>query len=374
MSKLITKLALFTGYLIFAGFSAYFTATSLSLNLLQGTKLWLIFIMVFIIALLAGWLLTRFIQQIVDPTSKTLIILDLLGFLVFWGFSFTTNVHYFFVQKNGFTVLNNELIAAKDYLTENTLEAQKRVEAERINAKSVTESAVLNGLSSFRNEFNNTLAHHLGFGEQCILHLKGIEQELRRDTARYKDHNHYLIYNDETDRGYRGQTSRPQLQSIYDVFDRRVNEQLRWKLASIDRYYDMQKVDARKYQLLLDTIAWLESNDENRDIKTVQQDGSVAAYYAYSGQQNAMVLDHMPEEFAVAQIEYGTYENEDGETVQKMVGYKNYPSKHMFDTWTVWGEIFKGYLPDYMKIIQWILISLLFDIVSFILLTLFFKN
>mgnify|MGYP006916046647 CR=1 FL=1 len=374
MSKVITKIALFIGYLVFAAFSAYFTATSLSLNLMQGTSLWLIYIMVFIVALLAGWLLTKFIQQITEPTSKTLIVLEFLGFIVFWGVSFTTNVHYFFVQKNGFSVLNNELIAAKDYLTENSTEVQKRLEQEHLDARSVTESAVNNGLSSFRNELNNTLANHKGFGDQCILYLKGIEQELRRDTARYKDHNHYVIYNDATDRGYKGQTGRAQLQAIYDVFSRRVNGQLRWKLASIDRYYDLQKVEGRKYQSLLDTIAWLEKNDERRDLRTVQQDGSVKAYYSYSGQQNAIVIDHMPQEFLDAQIAYKTIEGDDGEEIQKMCGYKTYPSKHMFDTWTVWKEILKGYMPSYMTIIQWILISLIIDIVAFLLLFLFFKN
>lgn len=374
MSKVITKIALFLGYLVFAGFSAYFTATSLSLNLMQGTSLWLIYIMVFIVALLAGWLLTKFIQQITDPTSKTLFILELIGFLVFWGVSFATNVHYFFVQKNGFTVLNNELIAAKDYLTENSTEVQKRLEQERLDARSVTESAVLSGKSNFRDELNNTLAHRLGFGEQCILHLKGIEQALRQDTAKYNDHNRYLIYNEETDRGYIGQKSRSQLVAIYSEYDRRISEQLRWKLASIDRYYDLQKFEGRKYQSLLDTIAWLEKNDEMRDLQTVQQDGSVRAYYSYSGQQNAMVIDHMPQEFVDAQIEYKTIENSNGEEVQKMTGYKTYPSKHMFDAWTVWREIFKGYMPSYMTIIQWVLIALIFDIVAFLLLFLFFKN
>ncbi|MEH2904516.1 hypothetical protein V7T21_15885 [Segatella copri] len=39
-SKLIVKLATLIGYLLFAGFSAYFTATSLWLNLLNGSDTW----------------------------------------------------------------------------------------------------------------------------------------------------------------------------------------------------------------------------------------------------------------------------------------------------------------------------------------------
>ena len=87
-----------------------------------------------------------------------------------------------------------------------------------------------------------------------------------------------------------------------------------------------------------------------------------------------MVIDHMPQDFFDAQIAYKTIENSDGEEVQKMCGYKTYPSKHMFDTWTVWQEILKGYMPSYMTIIQWILISLIIDIVAFLLLFLFSKD
>ena len=106
---IISKVALFLGYLLFAGLSAYFTAASLSLNLMQGTNLWLIFAMVFVIALLAGWCLNNVIVQITNPTSKAAFILNIIGFVLFWGVSFTTNVHFFFVDKHGYDVVNKEL-------------------------------------------------------------------------------------------------------------------------------------------------------------------------------------------------------------------------------------------------------------------------
>ena len=42
----------------------------------------------------------------------------------------------------------------------------------------------------------------------------------------------------------------------------------------------------------------------------------------------------------------------------------------MFDTMSVWGDITNGLLAD-MTMIQWIIIALIFDIVSFILFTIF---
>ena len=54
----------------------------------------------------------------------------------------------------------------------------------------------------------------------------------------------------------------------------------------------------------------------------------------------------------------------------KIVKFNTYPSKRMFDTMSVWGDITSGLLAD-MTMIQWIIIALIFDIVSFILFTIF---
>ena len=54
----------------------------------------------------------------------------------------------------------------------------------------------------------------------------------------------------------------------------------------------------------------------------------------------------------------------------KIVKFNTYPSKRMFDTMSVWGDITSGLLAD-MTMIQWIIIALIFDVVSFILFTIF---
>ena len=140
------------------------------------------------------------------------------------------------------------------------------------------------------------------------------------------------------------------------------------KLAFYDAYYDRKMVDNDQLNDLL-TVA---CNLEAKDMPEVRKDGSVQAYYGYYGKQNGTLVDKMPVEFTDEScIAYTnkTKTDEEGNEVQvrKMDGYKVYPSKHMFDTFTVWNDILKGYLPEYMRIIQWILISLLVDVVAFIL-------
>ena len=80
--KLIVKLACLVGYLLFSGFSAYFTASSLSLNLLNGTNLWLIFALVLVVAILAGWCLTNVIVELQKQVgaSRSTFVFNLVGF------------------------------------------------------------------------------------------------------------------------------------------------------------------------------------------------------------------------------------------------------------------------------------------------------
>ena len=56
----------------------------------------------------------------------------------------------------------------------------------------------------------------------------------------------------------------------------------------------------------------------------------------------------------------------------KIESYNVYPSSRMFDTMSVWGDIISGRLAN-MTMLQWLIIALIFDIVSFILFYLFRK-
>lgn len=350
-SKLILKLACLGGYLLFASLSAYFTATSLSLNLLNGTNLWFIFVLVLVISILAGWCLTNVIVEMKKRVgaSKSKFVLNLLGFLVFWLFSFTTNVHYFFVEKHGYTILTKELASAKQYIVDNTSKTNKGIDDQQNTARMAIEAIVQTNQQTFAREIVNTMDGHYGFGDACISILKSTESSLRKDSKMYGDNNEYIIFDDVRDAGDRGVTQRNRIVDLQVKYVARMEEQLKKKIAVIDNYYERQKDQNNELVELLEPIEELET----KHLPEVLKDGSVTAFYRYNDQQNGKVIAKMPEG-------YSKYAQE----------AKVYPSGRMFDTMSVWGDIFGGKLGD-MTMIQWIIIALICDLVAFILFALF---
>jgi len=350
-SKLFLKLACLAGYLVFASLSAYFTATSLSLNLLNGTNLWLIFVLVMVISILAGWCLTNVIVELKKRVgaSRSAFALNLLGFLIFWLFSFTTNVHYFFVEKHGYNILTKELASAKQYIIDNTTKTNKGIDDQQNTARMAIEAIVQTNQQTFAREIVNTMDGHYGFGDACISILKSTESSLRKDSKMYGDNNDYIIFDDVRDAGDRGVTQRSRIVDLQVKYVARMEEQLKKKLAVIDNYYDRQKDQNSELSELLDTIEVLET----KHLPAVMKDGSVTAFYRYNDQQNGRVIAKMPSDY----VKYAK---------KALV----YPSGRMFDTMSVWGDIFKGSLGD-MTMLQWIVIALICDLVAFLLFALF---
>ena len=336
-SQFYQKIACFVGYLFFAGMSAYFTATSLSMNILNGTNVWFIFVPVLIISILAGWCLTNVISELNKSVnaSKTSFVLNLLGFLIFWIFSFTTNVHYFFVEKHGYSILSKELANSKQYIIDNTTESNKKIDDQKNTDKRAIDAVVQTNLSTFGNELNHTMEGHKGFGEACINILKSTENSLQRNSDLYGDPNRYIIFDEVRDAGDVGVTQRSRFPELQAKYTGRMREQLQKKIGVIEDYYERQKNQNTDLLQRLDTINWLESEH----LPQVLKDGSVTALYMYQKQQTGRVISKMPPS-------YGEY--------SKMA--KIYPSSRMFDTMTVWKDIFTGKLGD-MTMIQWIIIS-----------------
>lgn len=368
MKKVITICALFIGYALFAAFSAYFTATSLSLNLMRGTHFALIYILVLVVAILAGASLTMFINQIRDPhnPSKSKTILGLLGFLLFWGFSFTTNVHYFFVDKQGFVVLSRELTSCKEYLLLNTEAENRKIDDECRAMKQDVNSQMENQRNLFDRELQNTIDGHLGFGDKCIQILIATQQLLNQDSVLYHDRNKYVIWEEETDAGDRGITDRKKFPYLQKKYGGRIVSETNRKLNVIDRYYQNLKNNNTLFKELLVACDELKAVH----LPSVQKDGSVSAYYKYYEYQSGKLTSQMPTDYLEGCRVYKTIGKGDKQE-KKFDGYAIYPSNRMFETLTVWKDILHGYLPDYMTILQWILISLIIDIVSFVLFYLF---
>lgn len=375
-SNLISKVACLIGYLLFASFSAYFTASSLSLNLLQGTNMWIVFIMVMVVALLAGWCLNNVIRELskTNGASRTVFSFSFVGFLLFWAISFTTNVHYFFVQKHGFDILTKELASAKRYVQDNTSRSDRSIDDMRDEAKRTIQAQINNSMDAFHREIENTREHRYGFGDACITILKSMETMLRSDSKIYNDKNEYVIFKEQEDGGDKGERRYNQLGSLFGKYAGRVNTALNRKLAVIDEYYEKKKNANTGLEELLKPIDELES----KHLPSVARDGSIDAFYKYCTKQNEDVISKMPAAYKDSCVVYKTKKEQAGENVKavktdEVKKYTVYPSLRMFDSIPVWGDVLFGRLVG-LTMLQWIIISLIFDVVSFILLYLFLKQ
>lgn len=359
-SKLIKKLALFAAYAFFAGASAYFTATSFALNLLHKDGLGaliVVYVLVFIVAVMAGWCLTKFIEEMRKKrgASKATAIFSFLGFLIFWLVSFTTNVHFFFIDKHGKSILQQELTSAKEYIINNTKESNRKIEDDKQTDISVITAQVSNLTNEFHKEIQNTLKYQIGFGDACISLLNSIETYLLSSNEKYKDGNKYVIYDDVRDAGDRGTTQRSKISTLQDKYDIIIIDQLKTKLDVVAKFYDLQKDQNEILLALLKPIAVI----EQQHYPKVDEDGSANAYFKCQRFQQSKVIDNMPQAFKDACVQY----NENNKVVKINV----YPSARMFDTTSVWEDMFKHRLPGGMPMIQWILVSLIFDIMAFLL-------
>lgn len=358
----LVKISCLVGFLLFATFSAYFTASSLSLNLLNGTNLWLIFVLVLVIAILASYCLTNVIEELQNRVraSRSRFIFNLIGFLVFWTFSFVTNVHYFFVEKHGYTILTKELASAKGFIVDNTLKSNNAIDEQKYIAMRAVEAQVTTNLETFQREINNTMENHQGFGEACVNILNSTEVILSSDSRIYNDLNEYEIFDDVRDAGDVGITQRSRFNELYTKYSARILTELNKKLTVIEDYYERMKIHNSELEDVLLTI----NNLESVHLPAVLKDGTINAYYKYYELQNGEVISKMPEEYNNSCV------NREG---KEIVDFNVYPSERMFDTISVWSDILKGSLAD-MTMLQWIIIALIFDIVSFILFSIFRKQ
>ena len=359
-TKLIKKLALYAAYALFAGFSAYFTATSLALNLLHTDgliSLILVYILVFIVAIMAGWCLTNVIDEYNKKhgASKAKFSFSLIGFLIFWLVSFTTNVHFFFIEKHGMTILGQELTSAKSYIKDKTDNSNREIDEKKDSDIKIVTAQVTTNIDAFEKEIQSTLKHNIGFGDACITILNATEDLLTSSNSLYDDHNTYVIYDDVNDAGDRGTTQRSKLQALYSKYAGKMVQQLNRKTDIIKKFYDKQKDQNQDLLKLLPTIDII----ENKHYPIVSEDGSANAYFKCQQYQQSNIIDKMPAEFTESCIQY-----DDNKEVKEI---KVYPSARMFETMTVWGDMFGHRLPEGMPMLQWIIISLIFDIMAFLL-------
>ena len=364
MKHIAVKIALFLGYAIFASWSAYMTATSIHLKWLSEMPFALAFTMIFIISLVAGWCLTLALKEIKNPINphKGKFIISLLGFILFWGFSFATNVHYSYVTQHGYDNINRQVHSCVVYLTEKTDIADSEFNNMKILKKEEVKAKVLRLQDLFHSAISDSRRGMDGFGDDCISKLNSIEQVLLADTAFYHDNFDYTIFNETYDIGDKGKTAYNDYSRLQDKYDKKILACLEKKYEVIERYYNSQKTSTDNIKEVLN----LAKEIERKSLPQIQDKKNFVTYYTCYDKDVSKLLGQMPTDYFQSITKYKT--RKDG--TKEVVGYTVYPSDRMFDFVNVWKDWFGGNLPEDQSLAGKMPLALIFDIIAFVLICL----
>lgn len=367
--KLLKKLACWVGYCLFAGYSSYMTAKSVAMSFELNDQIIAVFIFVFIVALLAGWCLSITIEELQNRfnPSKTRFIGGILGFLIFWGVSFATNVHYMLMSKDGLRVVTAELGVYKTYVEDCIKNSKTGIKDQEQADIALCEASVSTMMDDFVRECDASIRP--GFGDRAIAKLKEIEKYFVRTSGQYYDRYTYegSIYDDDKDCGDKGKRGPREVNVLKDKYSLRILEKLQRRESVIKNFYKQQQYKSKDMDLMahfindslyivdVPQITEIATPDVYYQFQKLQLQGNIFNRLANIDQVN--ILNSMKEGKTgnVEDIEKGEFR------------YRVYPSSRMFGTFNVWEDMLNGRLPADMKLIGWILVSLIIDLVAFIL-------
>lgn len=367
-TSIIMKIACWVGYCLFAGYSAYMTAKSVAMSF-ELTQIWAVFIFVFIVALIAGYCLSVVIGEMQNRfnPSKSKFSLGLIGFILFWGVSFATNVHYMLMSNEGMQVVSTELGIYKNYVEKTIVSSTNDTDQKMRNDIALCEASVANYADLFEQECNHSIND--GFGPEAIAHLKQIENELERTRGQFDDHNTYIgkIYHDDKDRGDRGKRGATIVKALQDKYSIRITDQLLRRENVIREFYKGKRGDTKGYEIIRDFI-----NDSLYivDIPQITEIATPDVYYQFSKLQLKGNVYNRLKQNDQSEIERSmkVSKTDNDEDIDKgKYRYRSYPSARMFSTFNVWDDMMHGRLPNDIKLFGWILFALIVDLVAFIL-------
>lgn len=366
-NQIIKKIACWIGYGLFAGWSAVMTAESISMSM-NLRPVWVVFIFVFIVALVAGFCLSGMVEEVkntVNP-NKSKFVLCLLGFLLFWGFSFATNVHYSLMRNDGLEVVKAELGNYRSYVEDASLNNKQKINEDKQEALARLESKK-NGLEdNFKYECTSSMRE--GFGPRAVQYLKDMENYLTTTSAQYEDLNKYenTIYDDDKDRGDYGTTGDKRVKALEQKYSLRIGNQVLRRQKAIDKFYDKQLKHLPDYaelrQFIKDSLTGV-------DIPQLETIATPQVYYQFQKVQFSTINLHLSNT-DITNIEKTTKVSKTGNDEDIDNGkfrYQIYPSARMFNTFNVWEDMLCGRMPKDMKLFGWILFSLIVDIIAFVL-------
>ena len=366
--KLLMKIACWIGYVLFAGYSAFMTAESIAMSF-SIDQTWIVFVFVFIVALIAGYCLSTVIGELQNRfnPSKSKFILGLLGFLLFWGVSFMTNVHYMVMTNEGLGVVTAELGVYKNYIENAVISNRDGIKDKETVDIAACEAQVLNYVDEFKRECDASIRP--GFGDRAISYLKAIEDYFTMTAGKYGDQYVYKnsIFDDEKDFGDKGKTGAREVTALKEKYSIRIAERLLHRENTIRTYYRRLIPQTKDMDLMKQFI-----NDSLYvvDIPQLTEIATPAVYYQFSKVQLANTLSSRLNQMDKAAIEHSMKESKTKNAADIDKGefrYTTYPSSRMFSTFNVWGDMLHGRLPNDMKLLGWILFSLIIDIVAYVL-------
>lgn len=366
--KIFTKLACWAGYCLFAGYSSYMTAKSVAMSF-ELSQVWVVFAFVFIVALVAGFCLSTVIGEMKNSfnPSKAKFIFGLLGFILFWGVSFMTNVHFMLMSNEGLKVVSSELGLYKSYIQQ-TVQSNK----DGLKEQEHTDIALLEAnIGNLLNEFYKECEHSkdFGFGTNAVGRLKDIERYFEGGKGQYDDRFVYsnAIFDPATDSGDRGKTGKTQVESLKEKYALRVAKCINQRENVIHAYYKLKVPQTQDMEKMLDFIT---DSLYVVDVPQITEIATPDVYYQFSKiQLRSNLYDRLNPASQVAVVnmmkvaEDGKPENLDNGKFR----YSAYPSARMFSTFNVWDDMMHGRLPLDMKLMGWILFALIVDLIAFIL-------
>lgn len=367
--KLLGKIACWCGYCLFAGYSAYMTAKSIAMSFEMNDSVLVVFIFVFIVALLAGWCLTLVIGELQNRfnPNRMRFLGGLFGFLLFWGVSFATNVHYMFMNRDGLQVVNAELGSYKSFVEDKLRNNREGVQEKEDTDVALCAASVSNLLDQFNQECDASIRP--GFGARAVSILKEIENYFSRTAAQYNDLNVYegSIFNDEKDRGDIGRTGVKEVTALKQKYNILVLDRMDRRVLAIRNYYKKQKSQVKNLDVIqhfindslyvvdIPQITEIASPDVYYKFQKVQLTGNIFNRFDSNDQMEILSSMKMSKTSNPEDIKKGKFR------------YRIYPSSRMFGTFNVWDDLLHKRLPEDMKLFGWILFSLIIDIVAFIL-------
>lgn len=356
MNEVIKKVCIALGYALLAGYSAFMTATSVSLK--WNLPFVMAFIIVFIFALICGYSLNAAIKEMKNDTNPSVfkIIKNICVFLAFWIFSFATNVHYNVIQQHGYDNINQKLRSCIVYLDSATNKASLNTENEIRNAKQEIRAKIGPLTQKFHNSLDPKNPSFPGFGPDCKTLLQQIAKVLNDDNALHDDKSTYVVYDESYHDAYLGTKGYKECLKLQTKFDDIISGCLSTKDKAIDDYYASITM---KKDLIDELKTVADSLDKNELAKLEGKDDFKALYSCYKSLKKN-VFDKMPDD-------YKAYASRMVQDKGGDLRYVLYPSENMFDFMTMWGDWWNDRIPEAINPKGQFLWSFLVDFASFLI-------